>query len=678
MYDTLTGIALRPKGYDLGLLNEFKNTVLDPNSLASKVSGEFLSRFDPSVWISAPVGALRLASDELAHSLGRDLAEQLMRQDGWFYRAMGPQSTQAWANRLASMYDKSIKSIMDEYGATTANLLDPAGPERTPRGMVDIAPKFYSEAAKRAYDEALAGNANSLTLALKKGGSIFEQARASSLSRTYMGMVRLLHEGFRYQAFASNLPKVIGDEELTQLVASQTRRISGDVAQFGSGQLMQEASRSALYLNVGVQTLAEVGRKVKSQPVTTAMNISAAMASMVAMQYAWAASSPENAEKLRTATDSETTRWVFTPFGEVPVPPELRMLWGPMVATLNEMSGLSRGEFDPNFINAIDTMLDGDMEFSEQGQMSLKDSAMEAGQSMLPLSPGSFPTLNAFMSSMGQDISFARFGSSEGVREIRSQDMTQLGGEGKLIDDAMTATQVKIIEDLMGTTVADYLRVALDAERALGAGGGYDQAFDVALSRIKDNTVRGSAPVRGMMFQGYERAQSVADTDFNLWYKKKEGIDKATATLRQDVKNAYITGADPRYAMLRNIDVIDPSKTGTALVPIGMVAADLDKALFPLQRRMAELRDQVNNTQSQFFSKIEDRNEQQNEFNEERRELAAQMVRLTQQAEDTIRQTIGDPTFSFQDFDPEKYAEVPWPPVPPVAEPSSPQVPPVP
>ena len=229
---------------------------------------------------------------------------------------------------------------MDKTGATTSNQLNPQDVATQARGTVDVAPNFFARANERAYNEALEGGTSFAEATLLGSKNLFDQVRAAPLSRAYMNLVRLLHEGFRYQAFASNIgktqervgPYVINDTELQQLLASQTRRISADIGQTGAAQVYQEAARSAMYMNVGVQTLAEIGRKFARQPLTTTTNLVTALTMMMGMQYLYAASDPERAKEIADLTDDEQTRTVKTSLGDVPVPPELRLIWGPLTA----------------------------------------------------------------------------------------------------------------------------------------------------------------------------------------------------------------------------------------------------------------------------------------------------------------------------------------------------------
>lgn len=657
-YDTFTGMALRPRGYDLGLGSELLNRVFPRSGgLLDQVKAA-----DPTTLVSAPVGAVRLLYDEFIGGAARSLTDQLMRQDGPMYNILGPQNATLLRDRLAAAYDGSVRSLMDQYGASTAGIIHTTDANLQARALADLAPNFFSRASRRAMEEALNGDPSFFNGIVQGSRAAGNNARANAITRLYMNVVRSMHEGFRYQAFATNLPKVRNDPEGLQRIASQTRRISGDVMQRGSGEAAGFVTSTAMYANPAIQGLSQVARQLKDQPVTTATNTLTMLTMLTALTYGAAASDPRVAAQMQAMTDDEVSRKAITYGGiEIPISPELRMLWGPYAALMNEISGINSGQFNPDIGQVLDRWLDGEIDVSEEGEFSIAESLKAGVESTMPLQFGSFPVVNAMLSTQGIDAGMTRYTGSP--QEIATQNRSGLGGEGALTGDAVSAQTMSMIEDIMGATVANWFRMGMDIDRALDADAETDEAIQVGISRLEDNTVRSSGITRGMLFGNYEKVQSANDTETRLWYAKDEGIERARSILRQDVVQAYVTGADPRSALLRNTDTIPPDLSGTALVPIGLVSADLMKAVRPLQTRLNELRDQVAETQNQRLSTIEERNAQINEFNEERRELTAQMLLIAKQAEEAIRQTIGDPSFSYQNFDPEVYRNMAFPPV---------------
>jgi hypothetical protein len=678
VYDTVTGIMLRPKGYDLGLVNEFMNKV-------SK--GKYnLSAFDPTMWVTAPVGAVRHAADSLTGAVANELATQLTRGSGLALETLGQNATSSLQQILARHYSNSVKSIMEEWGAAGSSPFLATLPDQVAPGMKDVAPRFASRATVQAFDDAIRGDAGTAEKVLQGSKAAWEQVRANTLARLYTGTMKSIHEGFRYQAFATNLPKVdLFSPDDMQLLASQTRRLAADIGQQGASQAMQEVTHSAAYSNIAVQTLAEIARKMKDQPVTTLLNTSSAIIGLALLRYGAMANDPALREEMRKNSDSQNAAH-FKTFGglTVNVPPELRVMTAPIFAALDYMSGMhdtdqhtGQDKFDPNLAQAVMSWIDGGMKSPEEMQQSVQDSFQSAVEQAAPITPASVPLLNAGAAMQGIDIPFSRFtGKGEAVKP---QQISPLYGDGTLTNDAMTASWQHAIADVVGSGIWGYARAAMDFSRARNSGGDLEDSTKIALSRIEDQQASNQGPLQGMLFRNHDKAQSINTTESRLWYNKRDGLDKITSIMNKDILSIYTDSLDPRSAMLSNLSPMDldkkPELLGTPLPVIGGMTAELLKALKPVQAHLGQLQQQVNDVQNQSvdtsvpyqqaggkrLSTIEERNRQINTINEERRMYIGFMLRTTQVVEDNIRNSIGDPTFTFQNFDPDKYAKMKMP-----------------
>lgn len=668
-YDALAGMMLRNKDVDLGLINELRNRS-GVNKYLPKPVQQALGGLDPTTIVSPFVGAVRQGIDETIQALGQQVSAGLMRND-WFTQAIGPQNAQALEGLLNNAYSRSVKAWMDEQGATTGGLLNHSDTNSLAPTLADIAPSFYSRNAQRAWAAAMRSDASVAEKAIATGKSLYEQTRATPLARAYLHTLKLLNEGFRYQVAATNLSKVRGDVAAERALASNVRRSAVDISQRGNGQAIQGVVDVGLYINPAIQSLAQIGRSFRRQPVTTAMNMTTTLGMLTAMTYGAAAVDPDVRNQLRDMTDDELSRQAPT-FGGlvIPIDPNFRMVWGPWQAMMNEISGINSGDFNPNVAAWLDKLLEGD--FDESTTESIKSAAKAGFKSAIPADVGSFPILNLGAAAAGADIGFSRFDDQGQARIVKGQQLSGLGGEGQLVDDMLDAKTMLMLNTVLSSYAIETIRAGMDADRVLGEGGTTDQALEVALSRIEDTTVKGLVPFRNTLYGGYARAQSVGDTDFVLWNKKSEAIDKATEILNKDIVNVWETGADPRYSQVRNIDVVNDDAKGTMLYPVGAISAQVRKDLYGMKRQMAELQDQTENTKNQVFSTIEERNEELNYYNDQRKALASDMLLIVRQAEDAIREATGDPSFTYQSFDPEKYRSMPYPPVPvpdPIASP---------
>lgn len=675
VYDTIAGVVNRPKDYELGVLNEFMRKVSN-----GKVG---LGGFDPTAWVTAPIGAVRLAWDSLVQGVADDLAKSLVREDGLVYKYAGPQATQALQTRLASAYSKSVKGMMDEYGASNSGMFTTGSVAKLAPGLAHAAPEFATEAAILAARDALTGNHTTAQKLLAVSHVPFEAARANSLSRIYTTLLKSIHEGFRYQAFATNLPRVFGDEDAMKLMASQTRRLAGDIGQTGAGQAAAFVKQNGAYVNVGVQSLVQFGRMFKENPVTFMSNLSTSMLTLGAMFLGYAAIDPENRAKIRAMSDDELARIVPT-FGglPVPIPPEMRPLVGPYIAVLKDITGMNAvnedgtDNFDPNIAQAIDRMLTNGL--SEEGSFTAQNAFSEGMQGVSPVNSASFPVANAFMAgAFNLDSSFTRYAmkSNDDPQGVRTQEINPLGGDGRLIGDAISARWGKVLESLVGSMTFGYVRAAMDAQRATDGGATDEKAFDVAMSRIEDNWAKQSGP-SSMLFQNYEKAKSPNVTEFKLFYAKKEGFDEAIKIMNELILSPAANGKDPAVSMLSQLDPSDIANNfdlrGTALLSIGGVAASVQSIIrrTDLDNRINQLKKQIDDVQNQRATTIEERNKQINELNEERLYYIGKYNDVLRISEDQIRDMIGDPSFTWQDFakDPKKYQR----PLAPVAEPSAP------
>lgn len=663
-YDTFTGMALKPKDYNLGVINEVLAHINPKLGIGTA---------DPTWIVSAPIGAARHAWDSLVGGISSGLARELEANAGPVLNSLGPQLTKNIQTKLASMYQSSIKSQMDEAGVANANIFSSNRPDRVAPGLSEIAPKFATGVAERAFREAIQGDHSLAQKMLAGSHYAFEATRSSAIARLYSGVLKSIHEGFRYQAYATNRPRIV-DADTAERIASQTRRIAADIGQKGAGELAQSGMNSLTYANAGVQSLAQIGRMFRDQPASFTLNTMTSLLGLASLYYGPALISGENRAKMREKTEEQRMA-AFTTFGglEVKVPPELRPIWGSVIAVLDDASGLNStnedgtDNFDPNFASAIQGWLDNGL--SEPGQQDVKANIKEGLWGMMPATWGSSPVVNGVMAaSTGLDISYSRYTGQP--QTIKPQAIDPLGGEGEFVDDAISANWQKAIEDVSGTMLSGYIRAGLDVQRAIKDDHNtLDQGMKVAASRIVDTAAKQTGPA-SIMFGDYDRKHSPNDGEMKLYQKKKLGFQKAIEISNKDILTPFTDGKDPRSASLSMLDPLDLQQNtkllGTALVPIGAIAAETMKQTGPIEQQITNIRKKIEGVSNQKASTIEERNRQINELNEEREGWIKKQNNIMRMAEDTVRQNIGDPTFTFQDFGEhfDKYERRPWPPVP--------------
>jgi len=690
-YDATASYLLRPEGYDMGLINQVINSTLKDNQ-GPVLNGvkEWLSRLDPTVWLNSPIGIVRRVYDDTLLSIADNLTQELIKDGGPLsdlinsplgQKLSGGQTVSALRDKFAAAYDASITSIMDELGASNTGVFNPNAAAEITAGIKNVAPVFADEASRRAYEAARKGDISAIEnviIGTARGiDNNWLLSSAPKIARFYANFVRTFHEGNRYQAFATNLPKVINDEEAQKILAAQTRRLGGDVGQQGSagsavGRINQSLRDTMMYYNVGVQTMAQYGYMARKEPVQTALNTSTFLIGAATLSYLAMANDPKLREEVMAEPMSKRTREVVLPGGiRWPVDQVMRPIWGPVQAALDEMTGMSSGNPDPNMIAAFQHWFEDDGSFSDQSKADINSAFVSGLNDASPLNMSSMPAINVFMAALGQENSFAKFGDSSGLREIKPQGVSALGGDGQYVDDVLSARASAMINDLFGSAISNAMRVGQDALRAYGETGSLDAAAKQAVDRATDNTVKEAKSVAPLLFNGYVTANPASDRTTEYWFKKREGLDKAEEVYQKNIKNAYVTQADPRYASLRSADTVDPRAFGTQLEPIARVTAIYQRYIDKIQRQYGALTRQAEDIRNGKTTSIEDRNAKLNDIYAQRSELAAQMLSYAQQAEDTIRQQIGDPGFTYENFDPKNYMKpLPVPPLSSFSPPS--------
>lgn len=674
LFDVTGGALLRPRGYDLGLISEAANKLIPPvdNWLLPgrkgglikdtvRLAGDRLKALDPTQLIAPATGALRGGWDEFIGGLANGASEQIIRQDGILYRALGPQGIQRFRDTMALWYKKSITAQMDRAGAGTSGLMNVEEGVNAPSVLNDAAPTFAERASRRAMEDAIAGDPTAIKTLIQGGNGFIRRVGLTPLVRTYMSVMRLLGEGTRYQAFATNAPRAARSVEDAQMVGNQTRRLAGDMREHGSSDAVEQGKKLFLYANPAVQGLAQVGRQFfKDQPLTSLANLTGVTAAFVAMQY-YSANDEETQDYIRGLTpEQQASRVVLAPDVFLPVEPNLRPLWGPLALTLNDISGLNEGAYDFNFANAINQMIDGDYSLSEQAELNVREGFLKPLMALNPLGGGN-QVVNAAGAAVGVDMGMSKYAGEPS--EIKSQEVSGFGGEGQLANDPLSARWMAVTEELLSANVTNFLRAAFDVYRALDNDVGAEEALKIGASRMMDQTVRKSGAVRGLLFGDYVAERSANTQNRALYFEKTKRIAEIINIFDVDYRNQARTSqqptAEPRPNEAERVEL-----EGTAMVPIMNITRQLQNQTEDARGRVRSLNEAIQDVKNQTRTTIEERNAAVNEYRDEIEELTSQMLEQIQAREGLIRQIIGDPSFTYQSFDPEKYRNMPWAPAP--------------
>lgn len=686
-FDAFLGSALKPKDLDMGMTNELinklvKNPDIADNPFLGAVQG-VLSRIDPTganplgVMLNVPIGTVRGIWDDTVHTVSNALAKDLADGDGLFSQILGPDKVQALQVRAAQAFENSVKMSMMKSGDHQSSFFGSTRPDSLSSGLESVAPKFSamvaSQQAADAFGAAVAGDGSKLEAALKVSKAPMVALNATKLGQMMSALTQNIHESFRYQVHAANMGKFqsvgkdgkpyINDEALQQVVGSQVRRIAGDVGQTGGSRVYQELTNGIAYSNNGVQAMAQVGRMFRDQPVTTFLNVSGMLGTTMALYLAGLYMDPSMKERVGAMTPEQKIAAIPMPGGlNMPLPQEARPLFAPLMAIADEITGMNDKNpdgtvnFNQNFGKAMMQWLDHGTKVSDENKFEYHLMQDAAIKSLNPFDITASPAFDTQSALLGMDAGRSQLSGMP--QAIQSQQVSGLGGQGQYTDDLMSAQAQKIIQGLIGNGLFGMVRAGMDADRATT---GHD-ATKVFLSRMEDNFLANKTNLAGQIWgQNYDRALPKGTLDSQLFYAKQEGIKSIADVSNKDYWSRFTTTKDPRNALVSVQDVVPPNLQGTQAEQIIQRTAIMHKATDMLTSRIHQITIQMANVDSLHDATIQDRNEQKNKLLAEREGYQQQVTNIMHTVEDGIRQSINDPTFTFQDFDKNKmkYAKTP-------------------
>jgi hypothetical protein len=184
---------LRPRGMAApGIINEALGTNLP----------------DPTSLLGAYTGAARYMWDDMRGKVATNVASQMFRENSWLRDLVGDTHVQHLTDMLEQSYEGSVKAELDRLGAASHTLHGSPDASLVPTGVEDIAPSFNRSAldqlSRDIADAALKGDVGPFKSLMMRGKNQFAKARSTQLAATYQGVMEAMHNGFRYQALATN------------------------------------------------------------------------------------------------------------------------------------------------------------------------------------------------------------------------------------------------------------------------------------------------------------------------------------------------------------------------------------------------------------------------------------------------------------------------------------------
>ena len=652
-YDATFGVLARPEGTRLGIINE---------GLA-KINQRYgtnldIGVLDPTAFIAPYTGAVRGMVDDITQAAAQHLTENVLNQQGWLYSILGDAGTKAWADKLNGVYQNSIRASMDAEGVSSHLMSGTPDPSKPALEMAYIAPRYYSDQARRIAEESMRGNYKVYEKILAQGTNGFAAIRSNRIARMYTRFLYNLQEGSRYQFMATNLPRTKNATELNKLF-TQTRRLTGDASLYGGNKSVQQFVGASDYLNISAQALSQIGHVAKESPAAFLMNMGALFTMGTMFKYGALFSDPTIAEKTRLRTDEQNARSILT-FGgaEFALDPVTRIMFAPAWAMMDDAMGLNDGRPDPSFQQAINNMFDHEEDSDFQNEVDekrLQSAFIEGARGMSPVDFENLPFATPILAWSGVDVGASRMTGE--VTEPRVQEISTLGGEGPVVNSMTSSYMENLLAGLFGSSAKTALAMARDFDMALGANATTGAAWDSAMSTLEESYAKNAGPVKGMLFGDYETLKTVADTNFRLVQDKKKGYELAADFTHKDVNRQIFTNKDPHYSRMKAFDLPPSDYAGTQAAVIGAYATELKKAIKDagIPQDLSAIAQVNESVQNLPLKTRENKNRTMNPNQDERKDLYMRQLMLVQQYEDQVRVAIDDPTFTFDGYDPKNY-----------------------
>jgi hypothetical protein len=651
VYDSTVAVLRRPKGTKIGLTNH--------------------------LLVGGYTGAAKYMKDSMIGAMATTMRDHVIRGNTWLTKAIGLDKADALAGVFESAYRNTAKAEMDQLGITSHTMHSSPDPSLLSAGIEHVAPHFAAAQQAILRDDisraALNGDLTPFKALLATSKSAYVTGRANRLARVYQNVIEALHNGARYTAYEANKGK--NSELGIARLVSDMRRLSADASQHGSSDAANVVLGAITYANLGMQSLYEVAHRAKAEPLTFLTSALTLTGTLAAMHYTALATDPDALEKHLKKTPEQKALGLTSFAGiDIPVDPITRGISAVIFPILDHLSGLSKGKFDPNFMQVMDSWLDGETDPTEEAtQEEMKIGIWQAIQANDPLTVTSglsgLPVGDFALAAAGVDPGMSRMlGEPVAPRE---QALTGME-EGTSRPDAVFGKRMELmIASAFGSAGRGLLQIVDDVSRAYGKSSDLGLAFDVGVDRWRDNAAKKAGPLRPLLFGNYVNVQSAADVNNKLMDERQNGVDLAIKVLDKDYRGATKTSITSKYQedIPPETGIVPPELQGTELLYISSMAKDLDSEM------LSKNRDALNNISRQTEAygsgygvykdpktgkmvqqPREKTNISINDLNDEKRYQRMLMLTYTREYEEKISHRIGRP-FTFKNFNPDDYVK---------------------
>lgn len=654
MFDTALSPFTRMNGDSLGPLDEIVRRASGGKYDLSNFIG-----IDPTVVANWPVGSARFLYGAFIKEMGERL-DASINANTIFARSL---------NALGLPADAVLKVIDDAYLRSTHFLWNSVG------GGANAGTLATPEALRASISQSapnVVGYLQRMDTAPvnPRQAMLRAQARITANTgwRAYTALMNALHNGVKFQHFAANTVPKTGQTAAMRRkqvirAGKASRELTVDPSRTGDGWWYRAYASSALWGNIGVQSLYQFSRAFRDHPYRMASMLSATgFATFGWLNQMFGGDEEAAKYYFQTLTPSQRVQLGIPMYvderGDIqymPLDPMLR----PLVAMTTELYGALAGhtaamprddEQRTMFTRAVNAMFDGGITEKQQD-----DIFAGMGTGAVNALPGlDIPVVNLGMKQAGLTTqnSTVPWLMQRGQMFVPERDSLISPDEERSVEAVMP----KFIENIMTEMLGSFGRKMVDGVNTFSRVARTDatplQAADATyvqwLQSTKD-TMRGQPPYS--LWYGQTNDKKV-DTFNEIAARNRmslDGIDRILKWGEKGLKGAHATDADSPMGLPGTAVQINNQR----LAPLVIAVGEFKKSLRPIQESISDARAVLEDIEKSPLLALRP-DEQRRKANELRMVILEQQDAIysqIQRFEDSFTRQLGMP-IRLHNFDP--------------------------
>jgi len=657
------------------------------STLAGKSHGVGLAN---RLFVGGHIGGIRAAGDMMLGEMATKMRMRLIADNSWLRDAVnsvsGGRGAEALTNMLEGAYKNSTLAFMDQAGITSKAAWGASDPTHVMEGMQGVVPEYARTQAQRVIDDIDTsfgenGGIGLMRGALLKSKNRWVQAKTLPLMRQYAGLLEAMHNGARYSAVRANKGKV---RDLDEFI-SDMRRLSSDPSIHGSGKAAEALTSANLFGPISMATIAQVGKRAREDPINFLRNMTQTGGTAAAMFYL-SQYYDQEARDAHAAKNSQQKASKLSLFGgaELPLDQLQRLLLGTVMPVTDQISGMNNGEWDDDFIGAMQRMIEGngpardekstkdsELRLNEALRANLPSSLMAFGVNTKPDGSvgldwkpdySSIPLLAGVMASQGVDPSMSALtGEMVGPR---TQQVSGFDPEQDRPNSLFSATYETMIRTLFGSAGAGLVDIGDDAYRTLNSENPEDRkrVWEIAGDQWKEGAQKG-AGVFKPLFGDRVQAKSAADTNYALLKDREKGVEAALGAYTLNARTGTYSGASTSHRSAALGRELDPNTVEQRPELAGTMAARIGSSAKQVKSQLDNKKKEIKNisTQAEFIKASTNKTQAEknaliNDLTDEIKMQRMDMLRIVREHEEFLSKQLGR-DFSFEDYNIDDWME---------------------